>query len=69
MSLRASGVTDIDYTSPEVHERAKEWQLLAQIDTDDDAGMNWSGQRLYFLIQADDLTAHRFDCAHFTTQR
>lgn len=69
MSLRASGVTGIDYTSPGIRERAKEWQLLAQIDTDDDAGMDWGGQRLYFLIREEDLNARRFDRAHFATQR
>lgn len=69
MNLRAAGVTDIYYTSPAIHERAKEWHLLAQIDTDDDAGMDWAGQRIYFLIRKEDLTARRFNRTHFTTQR
>jgi Domain of unknown function (DUF1963) len=43
--------------------------LLAQIDTDDRAGMCWGDAgRLYWLIDPDDLAARRFEAATFTWQ-
>jgi len=39
-----------------------DWQLLLQVDSDDQAGMRWgSAGRLYFLIEKAALAARRFD--------
>jgi uncharacterized protein YwqG len=51
------------------HPRAKEiirqkdqWQLLFQIDSESDSGMDWGdGGRLYFWIKKDDLKDKKFD--------
>lgn len=46
----------------ELAERAREWRLLFQLDTDDDAGMMWGDVgRLYFWIREDSLRAQRWD--------
>lgn len=38
------------------------WQLLLQVDSDDDAGMMWGDSGLlYFWIRKDDLAARRFE--------
>jgi uncharacterized protein YwqG len=48
---------------------AREWTLLAQIDTDDDAGFMWGDcGMLYFLIRPDDLAAKDFSQVAFTRQ-
>jgi uncharacterized protein YwqG len=40
----------------------KDWVLLLQLDTDDDANMMWGDMgMLYFYIKQDDLAAKRFD--------
>jgi uncharacterized protein YwqG len=42
--------------------RADAWQLVLQIDSDIEAGMEWGDVgRLYLCARKDDLTAHRFD--------
>lgn len=52
------------YQDPRRSELAKgasQWELLLQIDTDDDTGMMWGdGGRLYFWIRASDLAAEDF---------
>lgn len=41
---------------------AKDWRLLLQIDTDDDAGFMWGDcGRIYYWIRDDDLRAGDFD--------
>lgn len=41
---------------------AKDWQLLLQLDSDNDAGLSWGDAgRLYFWIREQDLAARRFD--------
>lgn len=41
--------------------KARDWMLLLQVDSDDDAGMRWgSGGRLYFWIRRQDLQARDF---------
>ena len=41
---------------------ALNWQLLLQVDSDDDAGMRWgSSGMLYFWIEKEALRARRFD--------
>jgi uncharacterized protein YwqG len=57
------------YGDPALREEARRWTLLAQIDSDEDAGMCWGDVgTLYWLIRPDDLRAHRFDQAVFTWQ-
>ncbi|MCQ8772430.1 YwqG family protein [Streptomyces telluris] len=54
---------------PRIREEALRWTLLAQIDSDDDAGMMWGDcGALYWLIRPEDLAARRFDRAMFTWQ-
>jgi len=41
---------------------SRDWQLLFQLDSDDDARMVWGTfGRIYFWIRRDDLAAKRFD--------
>jgi hypothetical protein len=48
---------------------AKEWRLLWQVDTDDDAGFMWGDAgRLYLLMRDADLKAKRFDRAWLVLQ-
>lgn len=52
------------YNSPEalaLRERPRDWRLLLQLDSDDEAGMNWGdGGILYFWIRAADLAENDF---------
>ncbi|WP_410641802.1 YwqG family protein [Amycolatopsis sp. lyj-346] len=53
-----------DYEDPGRAEEAARWVLLAQIDSDDKAGMIWGDVgMLYWVIRTDDLEAGRFDRA------
>src|SRR5204863_9110088 len=46
----------------ELDQKALDWKLLLQLDTDDDAGMMWGDVgRLYFWIRKDDLQKWAFD--------
>jgi len=48
--------------SPEVEVAAKEWRLLLQVDSDDNAEFMWGDAgRLYFLARVGDLEARRFE--------
>lgn len=48
---------------------ASEWRLLLQVDTDDDANMQWGDDgRLYLWMRHDDLAARAFDQAWGTLQ-
>jgi uncharacterized protein YwqG len=48
---------------------AKNWQLLLQIDSDDDLGMMWGDLgRIYYWIHLDDLRARHFESAWFVLQ-
>jgi len=41
---------------------AKDWQLLLQVDSDDNAGMMWGDSgRIYYWIRRDDLRAKNFE--------
>lgn len=43
-------------------ERPRDWRLLFQLDSDDDAGMMWGDSgMLYFMIREPDLRERRFD--------
>ena len=45
------------------------WTLLAQVDTDDRAGMMWGDcGTVYWLSQREDLTCGRFTNTSFTWQ-
>jgi hypothetical protein len=69
LSLRKAGATSIDYSDPAIYEDARGWQLLVQVDTDDDADMMWGDVgKLYFMIRPEDLQARRFDQVSFTWQ-
>lgn len=60
---------NFEYPDPSLHEEAQKWISLVQIDSDDDARMQWGDCGcLYWLMQADDLAAGRFDQAAFTFQ-
>lgn len=69
LALRSAGATSIDYSEPAVDEHAHGWQLLAQVDTDDDAKMMWGDMgKLYFMIHPEDLEGRRFGQMRFTWQ-
>lgn len=58
-----------DWSDPALGDEAARWTLLAQIDSDDDAGMMWGDcGTLYWLIRPEDLAAGRFEEARFTWQ-
>ncbi|MFF3763408.1 YwqG family protein [Streptomyces sp. NPDC001922] len=57
------------WNDPRIQEEALRWVLLAQFDSDDDAGMMWGDCGvLYWLIRPEDLARRRFDRAMFTWQ-
>ncbi|GLF95079.1 YwqG family protein [Streptomyces yaizuensis] len=67
----AKGVLGPDTTweDPRLEAEARRWTLLAQIDTEDAAGMMWGDTgALYWLIRPEDLALRRFDRAVFTWQ-
>ncbi|MFI9816109.1 YwqG family protein [Saccharothrix variisporea] len=52
-----------------VAEEARRWTLLAQIDSDREAGMRWGDLgTLYWLIRPEDLAARDFGASAFTWQ-
>ena len=61
--LASHGVTDInDPRAKELSKGAKEWQLLLQIDTDEDIGMRWGDAgMIYYWLRASDLQKCDFD--------
>jgi uncharacterized protein YwqG len=68
-SHRVSGI-EPSWTDPAlVLDAATNWTLVAQIDSDDRAGMMWGDVgALYYLMRPDDLSAGRFDSIGFTWQ-
>ena len=51
-----------DPRAADLAEDADQWELLLQIDTDDNVGMQWGDcGRIYYLIRRDDLVARHFD--------
>ena len=54
--------------SQPIHQAAKEWRLLLQIDSDRNARLNIDGGRLYFYIRDSALKARAFDEAWVATQ-
>ena len=52
-----------------VEAAARSWRLLLQIDSDEEASMQWGDAGiLYFWIRAEDLAARRFDRVHTILQ-
>jgi len=67
--LSSGGQDKIAWTDPAVRSAADDWILLAQIDTDSQAGFLWGDCGvLYYLIRPADLAARRFDRTAFTWQ-
>ncbi|MFI1969607.1 hypothetical protein BLA24_15270 [Streptomyces cinnamoneus] len=65
----AHGVLGCAWNDPRLKDESLRWVLLAQIDSDDDAGMMWGDcGALYWLIRREDLAERRFDRAMFTWQ-
>ncbi|KNB53276.1 YwqG family protein [Streptomyces caatingaensis] len=57
------------WDDPRIAQEALRWTLLAQFDSDDDAGMMWGDcGTLYWLVRPEDLARRRFDRAMFTWQ-
>ncbi|MFJ9628892.1 YwqG family protein [Streptomyces sp. NPDC101175] len=54
---------------PLLDREAERWLVLAQLDSDDDAGMTWGDTgTLYWLIRPEDLTTRRFDRVRLVLQ-
>ncbi|OPC78531.1 hypothetical protein B4N89_39560 [Embleya scabrispora] len=54
---------------PQLDAEATRWLLLAQFDSDEDAGMEWGDAgTLYWLIRSEDLADRRFDRARLVAQ-
>jgi uncharacterized protein YwqG len=68
--LASHGVTDInDPRAKELSKDAKEWQLLLQVDTDEDIGMQWGNTgMIYYWLKASDLKKSDFDDAWLVLQ-
>jgi uncharacterized protein YwqG len=68
--LASHGVTDVsDPRASELSKRAMDWQLLLQIDSDEQAGMEWGNTgMLYYWIKKGDLQAHHFDTTWLVLQ-
>ena len=68
--LATHGVTDInDPGVAELSQGAQNWQLLFQMDSDENAGMRWaSNGMLYYWIQRADLSAQHFDTTWLVLQ-
>src|SRR3989440_5994493 len=61
--LASHGITDInDPQAKELSKGAKEWQLLLQIDTDENIGMRWGDAgMIYYWMRASNLQKCDFD--------
>ncbi len=61
--LASHGVTDMnDPRANELSKGAGEWQLLLQIDTDENIGMRWGNAgMIYYWLRASDLQKGSFD--------
>jgi Domain of unknown function (DUF1963) len=59
----------VSYSDPALHDQARQWTSIVQIDSDDDAGMMWGDCGcLYWLMRPADIAARRFDASEFTFQ-
>ena len=68
--LASHGVTDVsDPRAAELSKGAMDWQLLLQVDSDEQAGMEWGNTgMLYYWIKGADLQARRFDTTWLVLQ-
>ncbi|MDQ6644851.1 MAG: YwqG family protein [Chloroflexota bacterium] len=68
--LASNGVTDTDDPkAAALSKGAMDWQLLLQVDTDDDIGMRWGNSgMLYYWIKSADLKTHSFDTSWLVLQ-
>jgi len=68
--LVSNGVTDPDDPKAEkLMQGATEWHLLLQIDSDENAGMQWASTgMLYYWIKKADLQARHFDSTWLVLQ-
>jgi uncharacterized protein YwqG len=68
--LASHGLTDVkDPRASELSKGAMDWQLLLQIDSDEQADMEWGNTgMLYYWISGTDLQACRFDTTWLVLQ-
>src|SRR6266566_1640316 len=68
--LASHSITDAnDPRVAEVSKGAMDWQLLLQVDSDENAGMRWGNAgMLYYWITSADLQARRFDTTWLVLQ-
>lgn len=67
--LSAGGRNQLNWSDPAITVESRRWQLLAQFDTDDNAGFMWGDCGiLYFMIRPEDLAARAFDRVSVTWQ-
>ena len=68
--LASHGVTDMnDPHAKELSKGALEWQLLLQIDSDEELGMRWGNTgMIYYWLRAPDLKRSNFDGAWLVSQ-
>jgi len=60
---------EVPYGDPRLDEEARRWELLLQVDTDDDLGMLWGDcGALYWMARPTDLAAGNFNEISFTWQ-
>jgi uncharacterized protein YwqG len=63
------GRRHLDWRASAVVDGARDWMLLAQVDTDDDAGFMWGDRgMLHFMVRPADLAASDFSQVAFTWQ-
>jgi uncharacterized protein YwqG len=61
------GVSEVEINK--LKEGATDWELLLQIDSDDNAGMMWGDVgKLYFWIHRDELRRRNLDAAWMVLQ-
>lgn len=68
---RLAGTQDLDTDAPrrDLALDAAGWQLLLQLDSDDQAGMMWGDcGRLYFWLRRTDLIRRAFNRTHLVLQ-
>ncbi len=68
--LASNGVTDInDPKAAALSKGARDWQLLLQVDTDEETGMRWGNAgMLYYWIKSADLQTRHFDASWLVLQ-
>jgi uncharacterized protein YwqG len=68
-SIRIGSYTYNDTRKKELEPGAADWELLLQIDSDDDSNMMWGDVgRIYFLMTSEQLKNKDFDAAWMILQ-